>query len=502
MSSCGQDYRQDALNVFNAGIQAVLPHKMVKNTLCMEGSTLKVKDNTYNVNHNVHVVAFGKAVIGMVRATEDVLGDHIVDGVASVPAGITEALTKANKLDLLPKEQSHVRIVEGAPDNLPDSAAYQAAQDIQSLAQRLTAEDLLIVLVSGGGSALLPSPVPPITLQEKYQVAKVLGSKGANINELNTIRKNISTLKGGGLAVAAYPAKVITLILSDIIGDLIGLIASGPTIVNDSTHQDCLDIFNKYHASDAIPQSVNNYLKTKDDKLGDTTSDFSHVQNVIVGSNRFAVSAAVSEAENHGYFPAVFSTCINGEAQEVGDLFAHISVLIYYMYEGCDSKSDAFINLLKEKFERHINDILRLKEVIRHAIQANKAIAVITAGETTVTVKGDGKGGRNQELSLAAAISMNAMAEYENIEKKGYNVTLLSGGTDGQDGPTDAAGALAYPSQVTKAREAGLHAEQYLHNNDSYHFYEKFDEGRNLIITGLTGTNVMDLKILLISPPQ
>ncbi|XP_070558835.1 glycerate kinase-like [Ptychodera flava] len=491
----------DAVGIFDAGVEAVLPHQMVKNTLVVRDNELVVEDRSYSLHHNVHVVAFGKAVIGMVRATNDIIGEHLVSCIASVPLGMKAALTKANKLDLIPKETSTLKLIEGAPNNLPDEAACRAARDIENLALKLTADDLLIVLMSGGGSALLPSPAPSITLEEKYKVSKVLAAKGATINQLNTVRKNISTLKGGGLVKAAIPAKVISLILSDIIGDYMGLIASGPTVPNDSTARDCIDIIEHLHAADELPQSVMNFLHTQAIKSSSKQRghcDFSHVQNVIVGSNSVAVKAAVSEAGKRGYLSTVLSTVIDGEARDIGDVFARVASLIYHAFEGDDSKVADIAASLSGKLS---SDVMQVADFARKYASDKKPICVIGAGETTVTVSGSGKGGRNQELALATSLAMNKMPVYEDMISKGYKVIFLSAGTDGQDGPTDAAGAFAYPGLVTRALEAGLDANQYLHNNDSYNFYSEFDEGKSLIITGLTGTNVMDLQVLLVVPP-
>ena len=287
---------------------------------------------------------------------------------------------------------------------------------------------------------------------------------------------------------------MVTLILSDVIGDPLDIIASGPTVPDPSTPADCLEIFKKLNAEKKIPDPVIQYLQQAQQKAGNQDNvkldEFPHVQNVIVGSNRFAVDAAVKRAEGLGYAPIVLSTTLSGEAREVGRMFSDIGNLAW---NGCLSKtSPPSESVLTSNI---VNEILSVRK-------DNKPVCVIGAGETTVTIRGKGKGGRNQEMALALALDVN-----ENIKRYSSNgnqggLVLLSAGTDGQDGPTPAAGAIADPYQVNEAKKEGLNPEQFLENNDSYSFYSKFQNGRDHVMTGLTGTNVMDIQVLLVSPPS
>lgn len=285
----------------------------------------------------------------------------------------------------------------------------------------------------------------------------------------------------------------MTLILSDVIGDPLDIIASGPTVPDLSTPADCLEIFKKLNAEKKIPDAVIQYLQNEQ-KAGNHDNvkpdEFPHVQNVIVGSNRFAVDAAVKRAEGLGYAPIVLSTTLSGEARDVGRMFSDVGRLAW---NGCLSKTSPSSESVLT------SDIV---DAILSARDDKKPVCVIGAGETTVTLKGKGTGGRNQEMALALAIDVNQnIDQYSSNENQG-GLLLLSAGTDGQDGPCPAAGAIAHPYQVTEARSEGLDPEEFLENNDSYSFYSKFQNGRDHIMTGLTGTNVMDVQVLLVSPPS
>lgn len=490
--------KTDAQSIFHAALGAVSPQEMVKNNLLFRQNILSIMDHEYVVDKNVSVVAFGKAVLGMTKAVEDVLGDQIVRGVASIPVGLPHAIKASGNKELIEKstlsELSTIEIIEGAKNNLPDEMAQYAASRIKEVAESMSNQDILLVLISGGGSALLPYPVEGITLEEKLKTIKVLASRGATIHELNTVRKNLSDIKGGKLAEAAFPAKVVTLILSDVIGDPLDIIASGPTVPDPSTPADCLEIFKKLNAEEEIPDAVIQYLqqsKQKTEKQEKVKlNNFSHVQNVIIGSNRFAVDAAVKKALVLGYAPVVLSTMLSGEARDVGKMFSDAANLAW---NGHLSKMSPY--------GQHVLTSSIVNEILT-ARNEQKPVCIIGAGETTVTLKGKGIGGRNQEMALTLAIDI-----YENLEQfcndeNNGGLVLLSAGTDGQDGPNPAAGAMADPYQITEAKEDGLDAKQFLENNDSFSFYSKFKNGRDHVVTGLTGTNVMDIQILLVSPPS
>jgi hydroxypyruvate reductase len=290
---------------------------------------------------------------------------------------------------------------------------------------------LLICLISGGASALMPAPAPPITLVEKQETTRRLLASGATIHEINTVRKHISQIKGGQLAKLASPATVLALILSDVIGDDLDVIGSGPTVADRSTTADAMRIFEKY----ALPRLP----------LHETPKSLERVENLIVGNNRQAIDAAAKEARALGYRTLVLSTCIEGETRDIASMHAAI-----------------------------------VKEILANARPVRRPACILSGGETTVTLQGTGLGGRNQEFVLAAAIALEGFGPF----------TVFSAGTDGIDGPTDAAGAVA--DHHTIARGPG--PRSFLAGNDSYHYFERLNA---LVKTGPTGTNVMDVRILL-----
>ncbi|CAH1784533.1 unnamed protein product, partial [Owenia fusiformis] len=500
-----EEIGQHARGIFNTAINAVLPSQMVHDALQVKDGVLSVKEQTYELKKNVHISAFGKAVIGMVRSAESVLGDEIVQGIASVPFNIQNVLREAGKSDLLPLDNSKVKICEGAKNNIPDEAAQTTAMAIYHQAQQVTADDILLVLVSGGGSALLPSPIPPITLNEMAETTRVMGKAGATIQELNTVRKQLEILKGGGLARAAFPAKVVTLILSDVIGDPLDLIASGPTVEDPSTAAQCLGLFQKLNVHEDIPNTVKNFLQEKLDKSQcDKDSDvgFDHVQNVLVGTNNIAIDAASSRAIQLGYLPFVLSTSLAGDASEAGVLYGKLAEFVYLSF-ACGKKSDSnrvLCQLEMDIVQRGVEKakLNQLLDTCHKAQAYGKGVCIISGGETTVDVKGSGKGGRNQELALSAAMQLRHSFQDLDILKH-YGIQFLSGGTDGQDGPTEAAGATADPELIREAEVQGFNPQKYLDQNDTFTFYSAVNGGANLVTTGLTGTNVMDIQILLVN---
>jgi hydroxypyruvate reductase len=325
---------------------------------------------------------------------------------------------------------------------------------MEGLLRTLTARDLLFVLISGGASALLPAPASPVTLEDKRAVTDQLLKAGADIFEMNAVRKHLSLLKGGQLAALAYPATVVALILSDVIGDRLDVIGSGLTAPDDSTFGDALRVLSKFGLTKKAPRSVMARLEEgaggripETPKQGDPI--FANVHNVLVGSNRLALEAASRQAKALGYHTVILSSSMQGETREVAIVHSEI-----------------------------------LREILNNRGLLRRSACLLSGGETTVTVAGKGKGGRNQEFALAAAVNLDA-------EK---NWAVLSGGTDGTDGPTDAAGAFADGTSLARAGRLGVSANERLAENDAYPF---FDALGDLIRTGPTGTNVMDLHILL-----
>ncbi|GIY44793.1 glycerate kinase [Caerostris darwini] len=379
------------------------------------------------MSKNVYIVGFGKAVLGMAAVLESKIREHIIDGIISVPIGMSAAY----ETEL--KEIKKLKIYEGASNNIPDENSLLAATKISELITLLKETDLLIVLISGGGSALLPAPKPPLSLSEKQKVISLLTSKGANIEELNAVRKQLSTLKGGNLALLAKPAKVISLILSDIIGDPIGMIASGPTVQNSDSPSLALSIIEKYDIVNQLPKSAIQILKNASNN-NEIKEKFSHVNNFIIGNNETALRAASRAANDLNYQSIILSNKLKGIASTTGkNLISLVSAVMQNKVELCGEI------IKKLELPSYCKDIL-LNNLLQ---DQRKNICLLLGGETTVEVHGSGIGGRNQELSLAAALELHV--------QKHHNIILLSAGTDGIDGPTCAAGALASTSLMKEA---------------------------------------------------
>jgi hydroxypyruvate reductase len=342
---------------------------------------------------------------------------------------------------------------------LPDEAGSRGAGEIVRLLGKTGERDLVIFLISGGGSALLPLPAEGLTLGDKQNLTERLLECGASIQEINALRKHVSRVKGGRLAGLAYPSTLISLILSDVVGDDLDSIASGPTVPDTSTFADCRNIIAKYGLERKLTPAIVRHIERgtrgeakETPKPGDPA--FGRTQNVVVGSNIAAAVAAKEKASQLGYNSLILSTFIEGETEAAAKLHAAIA-----------------------------------REIISSGNPAVPPACVISGGETTVTLEGKGTGGRNQEFALAAAIDIDGLE----------NVLVLSAGTDGTDGPTDAAGALADGATMERARKLGLDAHRHLRENDSYNFFKPLGD---LLITGPTNTNVMDLRVLLISKIQ
>jgi glycerate 2-kinase len=423
-------------DIFYASLQAVDPYKST--SLYTDKIRSVFQSGQYK---RLIVIGFGKASCPMAKSLEDQLFDLIDYGIV---------ITKYKHCPS-PNMLKKIRIFE-AGHPVPDENGLIATEAIINLLKGVDKNILLICLISGGGSALFVSPYEGITLNEKQKVTELLLKAGANISELNTVRKHISKVKGGRLAEIAYPAKIISLILSDVIGDRLDVIASGPTAPDKMKYNEALNVLEKYGLIALTPTSVletlhkgANGLIPETPKEGDKA--FRNPENIIIGSNRKALEAAKTKAEKLGFHAEILSSEISGEAREVGRRLAK---------KGIEAKG-----------------------------KGQGARCLISGGETTVTVKGNGLGGRNTEFALSFAM------EIEGID----GITLLSAGTDGTDGPTDAAGAIVDGETVKKAKAAGLNPEEYLRNNDSYNFFKKID---GLFVTGPTGTNVMDIQIMVV----
>nr|XP_027211882.1 glycerate kinase-like [Penaeus vannamei] len=486
---------------FMAGVNSVQPHELIKKHLQRKAESLEINKVNYALRNNVYVIGFGKAVIGMIRPVEEALRNsdgtsHIQEGVISVPIGIQD--TFAEKPHLLPNENSIIEIVEGAKNNIPDEAAYAGARKILSLVQRLKENDLLLVLISGGGSALLPYPTPPLTLHEKSELVKSLSKKGATITELNTVRKAVSQTKGGKLA-SATKAEIVTLILSDIIGSPLDMIASGPTVCNTDPVDAAENILLKYDIT--ITENLKHIL---DENALEKRKTNPNVNNCIIGSNETALSEvldSITKTESDCQ-PVILSSSLSGEAGHIGRKMAGFAADVLEILCGNKDLQISESDLCDLCINENKPSLMDALEICRK----NKTpIWLIFGGETTVEVKGSGRGGRNQEMVLA--FSMSFEEKLQGSTSTG-EVVFLSGGTDGIDGPTDAAGAITYwssfnsevKSQLKEAKEQGLNPDDFLRNNDSYAYFSQLSSGQYLLQPGHTGTNVMDLQILLINP--
>jgi glycerate 2-kinase len=431
--------RGRALRIFQAALKAAAPDQAVLRHLRLDQNILIAGGERYRLSafRNVYIIGAGKASAQMARAVERLLGARVTDGLINLKYGHGVKDGDGAKL-------RRVQINEcGHP--IPDRRGVAGARRIAEIASQAGPDDLIVALISGGASALLPLPAPPITLAEKQKTTRLLLHCGASIHEINCVRKHISRIKGGQLARLAYPATLLTLILSDVIGDDLDVIGSGPTVPDSSTFADARAILEKYRIPDLLPLAAEETPKPGD-KI------FEKTRNVIVGSNALAVDAAAEEARRLGLHTAVLSTFVEGEAREVARVHAAIA-----------------------------------KEIHASGRPVPRPACVISGGETTVTVRGKGLGGRNQEFALAAAIDIAGF---------GDNMLILSGGTDGTDGPTDATGAIADSSTLNRAQALGLDAAAFLRNNDSYHFFEAIGD---LIKTGPTGTNVADIHLILVN---
>ncbi|NWQ95454.1 GLCTK kinase, partial [Burhinus bistriatus] len=497
--------REHALSLFCSAVGTVRPSLMLKRAVKLQGDVcpqLLVKGRAFPVKRDLYLVGFGKAVLGMAAAAEEILGDHLVRGIISVPLGIQESLQRAGMQEMLLKPCSKIQVIEGAKNNLPDPEALKGAVAIKELAEGLTADDLLLVLISGGGSALLPAPIPPILLKEKEKLTKMLASRGAAIQELNIVRKTLSLLKGGGLARLAYPAQVVSLILSDVIGDPLDIIASGPTAASSHSVQDCFQILAKYNVLHNLPKSVEMVLSSSPTKPT-ASEDYSHVCNIIIGSNTLALDEAKHQAEGLGYATLILSTAICGEVSRVAMLYCQLIQLICLGFASLGEGplgDEVRGNLLQLAAELEIPD-LNLDKFLQalQGLGPERPVCILAGGETTVQLQGTGKGGRNQELALRVGLGLHRAQAMETSSPLGKcKIVFLSGGTDGQDGPTEAAGAFCSPELVDEALQEGLNVETFLSNNDSYTFFSQFQGGHHLLVTGLTGTNVMDIQAVLI----
>ena len=424
--------RESARSIFDAALAAGAVRPLVTHAL---------REMPEPPGGRVLVVGAGKASGAMAAAAEDAWGDRIAAGVVAVKDGHT-APTRT------------VRLLE-AGHPVPDERGAAAAREIRALAESAGAGDLVLVLVSGGGSALTPAPVPPITLGDKQRMTRLLLAAGATINQLNVVRKHCSLLKGGQLARAAAPARVEALLLSDVVGDPLDVIASGPTTPDVSTFAEALGILDRFGLRDRAPRSIVERLELgargelpETPKPGDPI--FTRVRNTVIGNNALVVDAAAARARALGFAPHVLTRSLEGEAREVA------------------------------------RELIARGQAIRASRGPVAApTCLIAGGETTVMVRGNGRGGRCQEAALAAALSLQDQRD----------IVLLAAGTDGSDGPTDAAGAIVDGGSAERARRHGADPVLGLEANDSNRV---LGCSGDLLVTGPTNTNLLDLYLVLV----
>ena len=443
---------EDARTIFSAALERVDPLPMLERVMQLEGDRLHIATATETREFDLRcfdrIIAFGagKASARMALGLEGLLGDRLSGGVVAVKTGHVESLSRLRLL-----EASHP---------VPDATSQVAANALLALGQGADDRTLFIGLTSGGGSALLCAPLAGLSLEDKRETTRLLLGCGASIRELNCVRRHLSAIKGGRLAAALAPSTVVNLLLSDVIGDELSAIASGITAPDPTSYADAIAILGRFNLMARVPEAVRQLLATR--LIPETPKPgaplFRRTHNLIIGNNHQAILAAQAKAQELGYTTQVLSARLEGEAREAGRF------------------------------------LMATAAEVRDRQPPLKAPAcLLCGGETTVTLRGTGKGGRNQELALAA------LAHCEQEPHRMRGITLLSAGTDGNDGPTDAAGAFACAELLAKAQARGLSAKAYLASNDSYPFFEQLD---GHLKTGPTNTNVCDLQILLVEPRQ
>lgn len=441
--------QKELLDIFKSALNAVEPYYALLRFVCVEENQLIANSTAYNLKKikRIIVIGAGKAAAPMSQAVEKILEDKLDDSIIIVKYGHAKPLRRIKQIEA------------GHP--IPDANGMKGTKKIIELLKGVDKNTLVICLFSGGASSLLVSPLDGITFKDKKRLTSLLLSAGANIEELNAVRKHISAIKGGRLAELAAPAKVITMVLSDVIGNRLDVIASGPTVPDTTTFKDAIMVIEKYGLEKKIPLSVKRVLqdgingKNKETPKG-KEGFFRNVQNIIIGSIEDAIDAAYKRAFKSGFELEIITSKLCGEAVDAAQYLAAKAI-----------------------------------EVQNSMGKGDKPRCLISGGETTVVVKGNGVGGRNQELALAFAVEIAGT--------KG--ITMLSAGTDGTDGPTDAAGAVVDGDTILLAKKLGINPETYLANNDSYNFFKRLDSMSNKgyhLKTGPTGTNVMDIQLIFV----
>ena len=437
-----QDTRRDVIHALNCALAAASPRSILRNSIELNGEILRVGSLKLNLSSydRILVIGGGKATASMAFEIEKLLGSRITAGSVNVPDYLKH-IPKTKRITL--NKASHP---------IPSNFGVRGVERMLRLVETPTKRDLVICLISGGGSALMPLPLAGLKLSDDQKITGMLLKSGAPINEINVVRKHLSGIKGGRLAEILFPARVLTLIISDVVGDPLDAIASGPTVPDPTTYSDAKRILLKHGLWNRIPKKVKTIIErgiaepSKETPKANS-SIFKRVSNVLVGTNMKSCASAAECLRSAGYKTRILSTHVQGEAKEIGKFYAGI-----------------------------LSDMK----------QEHSPSALVAGGETTVSISdGAGLGGRNQELVLSSAVGIEGVV----------GAVIASIGTDGVDGPTDAAGAIADHGTIERARRRGIDAAESLQNHDSYHFFEKVGD---LLITGPTGTNVNDITILAV----
>ena len=436
------ELRHSARLIWEAALHAANPDTCIRNFVQIDGNVLSIGGKHIPIRGRLIVIGAGKPGAKMAQVIEEIIGSYISGGLVVTKHGHAQPLER-------------IRLVE-AGHPIPDAAGVRAVQETRELLKGLTKDDIVLCLLSGGGSALWPAPAEGITLEEKQEVTSLLLRAGATVLELNAVRKHLSEVKGGQLARWAAPAGVISLIISDVVGDPVDFIASGPTAPDTTSFSDALAIIQKYgvDVADSVRERLQEGARGRipdTPKPGDPV--FKNVQNHIIANNRLLIDSAVEKARGLGFNTLILGTEVEGEARDLGLFFSAIA-----------------------------------REIGRSGHPIPAPACILTAGETTVTVRGHGIGGRNQEMALAWAIAMAARPSTP-------SACFASVATDGTDGPTSAAGGLVDPLTCSRTVELGLMPVKFLRENDSSSFLKATGD---LIVTGPTQTNLMDLQILLV----
>jgi glycerate-2-kinase len=452
-----------AITALEQALSAVDPEKIMKSKITLKRNKLRIHQQEFDLKkfRRIFVVGGGKASGEMAEALEEILGRRISAGIVNIPhkirnSGISQTSSEKGNSEVSPfSTRNRVIKLHQAGHPIPDEAGLKGTKEILNLVSNVTKDDLVLCLISGGGSSLMPLPRGEIALPDIRQINDELLKSGATINEINTVRKHISDFKGGWLAKRTYPATVVNLVLSDVIGDPLEFIASGPTVPDSTTFGDAIDILKRYNLWKTLPSSAKTILTEGQKGLVPETPKegdriFKKVYSFVIGNNHLAALAACKELQEKGLQSILLTSYLEGEARHVGTMLASIA-----------------------------------KEIHSSGNPLSKPCGIVAGGETTVAVTGNGKGGRNQEVALSAALKIAGM--------EGSVIATLA--TDGVDGPTEAAGAIVDGFTIARALKLNLDPGSFLDKNDSYNF---FSEVNDHIVTGSTDTNVNDLAVIVV----